>query len=223
MVGCLECTERSQYDHAADDEHGLLAWILLITSGDDKRKMAEERHPLPCDKLCLDQAQEIDEEGDMQSFSELEEENSRTNVRFSYLGFGGAGVLTIAGKDTVVKLSTSQFCNFDTDDNGWFDLALQSGNGDKLFLHNALQSGMTSYGTDVLHFETTIFPNYIAFGADHLSDTGQLTTIGFSLQGLDNFFHFEVIERHSLYKTPQDILSKLKETSSLEEAIPKRI
>ena len=153
----------------------------------------------------------------MQSFSELEEENSRTNVRFSYLGFGGAGVLTIAGKDTVVKLSTSQFCNFDTDDNGWFDLALQSGNGDKLFLHNALQSGMTSYGTDVLHFETTIFPNYIAFGADHLSDTGQLTTIGFSLQGLDNFFHFEVIERHSLYKTPQDILSKLKKLRRLRK------
>lgn len=146
----------------------------------------------------------------MPSFDELEKENSHTNVTFKHRDVTGSGVLAIAGSDTLVKLSMSKHREFDTDNNGWFDISLSSGNGDKLFLHNALQSGTTSYGFDGRHYETTIFPNYIAFGADHLSETGQLTTIGFKLEGLERFFHLEVIERHHFYKANPEITRTLK-------------
>ena len=158
----------------------------------------------------------------MQSFRELEKANSHTNVKFTYRDAAGSGVLTIAEAETLVKLSTSKPCNFETDNNGWFDITLSSGNGDRLFLHNALQSGLTSYGFDRLHYETTIFPNYVAFRADHLSNTGQLTTIGFELEGLEKFFQFEVIERHHLYKAKTEIMQTLRALRSQENHFPKK-
>lgn len=147
----------------------------------------------------------------MQSFSELEKKNSRTNVTVSSLGHSGTGVLTVAGNDSTVKLSTEAFSHFKSDNNGWFDLSLKSARGENIFLHNALQSGSTSFGTDGRHFETTIFPNYVAFGAKHLSKSGHLTTIGFTMEGLESIFDYETIEQHFLYKTSPDILRKLKE------------
>ena len=146
----------------------------------------------------------------MKYFTELEKDHSNTNVKLKYRDVSVSGVLSVAGADTSVKISMSEPFEFDTDTNGWFDMTLSSGSGDKLFLHNALQSGTTSYGLKGLHHEASIFPNYIAFGAHHLSETGHLTTIGFELEGLERFFHFGVIERHHLHKVKPEIIQNIK-------------
>lgn len=156
----------------------------------------------------------------MRDFKALEQEHNRTPVTLSAPEQTGTGVLAIDGDKTEFRVVTPGRLNFDTDKNGWFDVQLKAGNGQRILLHNAVRlSSKRSANTE--DTVTTVFPNFVAFGADHLAKDGRLTTITFTLKGLENFFHYEMIEWQSLRNASKVTRGALKDLRKLEEKYPK--
>ena len=120
----------------------------------------------------------------MGNFKELEKEHHRTTVTVDMPGQTGHGVLTLDGHGTEIKLLSPSPLKVKADENGWFDFHLKSGNGARIFVHNGLFTRRGLPDRRAAEIESAIFPNYIAFRAEHLTAAGQVTSISFTAMGL---------------------------------------
>lgn len=157
----------------------------------------------------------------MKDFRTLEEEHRRTPVTLDLPKVVSTGVLSLAGIKTEVHLQIPRQFNINADENGWFDLGLKATNGKSIFLHNALcRTKSFGFGNRDEN-EVKIFPNFVAFGAEHLSKGGKITEIRFTIGGLRDFFYYEAIEWQSLHKVTTDIKVTLRKIRKLEKKYPR--
>lgn len=158
----------------------------------------------------------------MKDFKTLEEEHKRTPVTLDLSEIASTGVLSLDGIKTEVHLQIPRQFKINTDENGWFDLRLKATNGESIFLHNALWKEK-SFGSGTRdESELKIFPNFVAFGSEHLSKDGKITEITFTLKGLRDFFYYEAIEWQGLYKVTPDMRNALKRIRTLEKIYPRK-
>ncbi|EQB16639.1 ApeA N-terminal domain 1-containing protein [Sphingobium lactosutens] len=157
----------------------------------------------------------------MRTASELEAAYSREPVRLLADDNKGTGVLSLSGRSTVVTLTTDNFINERDPDTGWFDLTLETNNGSKILLHNALtsQSGMP-YG-ERREWEFTIFPNIVLFNAESVLPGGRVREIQFTADGLEDIFYYEIAEWQSLYNATPDTLKQVRALRDVERLYPR--
>lgn len=157
----------------------------------------------------------------MRDFKELEKEHRRTTVTLDMPGQTGHGVLSLGGHETEIRFLSTSPLQVKADENGWFDLHFKSANGARIFVHNALFTREGIPSRDDAEVESAIFPNFIAFGAEHLTATGQVTSISFTATGLIDFFHYEVIEWQSMYRATPAIKKALQKLRKRERKYPR--
>ncbi|MET3469512.1 hypothetical protein ABIC78_000014 [Novosphingobium sp. 1529] len=157
----------------------------------------------------------------MRTASELEAAYSREPVRLLADDNKGSGVLSLSGRCTVVTLTADNFLNERDLDTGWFDLTLETNNGSKILLHNALtsQSGMP-HG-ERREWEFTIFPNIVLFNAETVLPGGRVREIQFTADGLEDIFYYEIAEWQSLYKATPDTLKQVRALRDVERLYPR--
>lgn len=142
----------------------------------------------------------------MRTFTEME--NKYRDIHVRYPGNDEvSGIIRVDGADTRVTLNSDDHLSFTTDENGCFDLRLEGVNGDSIFLHNALKTSSTRYGSG--RCETHIFPNIIIFARQ--SEFEKVKSVSFMLMGLNNFFLYQNIEGHFLHDTPEETKKFLKD------------
>ncbi len=157
----------------------------------------------------------------MPDFKKLEETHTRTPVTIDTPGLAGTGVLSLAGNKTEAHLVMPYPFGLSADESVWFDLRLKSGRGESIFLRNALLRSSTRSGVNREEAEASIFPNFVAFGAHHLTEDGKLNKISFRLKGLRDFFHYQMIEFQHLHKITPEIRNALKKIRTLEKKYPR--
>jgi hypothetical protein len=137
----------------------------------------------------------------MRRFKELAEENQFSPIRA--IDSDLAGYLHLDGTSTKAALNSKDFHHFENDDDGWFNLEIEDHRGSRVLLHNALtqSQSMPGYaaGKSVGSYTSEIFPNIVIFGTENLRNDRTLLQLSFILEGAENFFVYDIIERHSFY------------------------
>lgn len=147
----------------------------------------------------------------MQPFDLIAAEHGTIPVRV--VGMRGLhGVLKLEGRKTKIELQSSKFFHFETDDNGWCDIALLGPRGLKITAHNAVFSGTgQSWGrgrTRMHH--ASIFPNMLIMDSRAHSAEKTVAQISFSLMGLNDFFNYQYTEELNSFDLNDDTKSTLK-------------
>lgn len=157
----------------------------------------------------------------MRKASELEAAYSREPVRLLADDNKGTGVLSLSGRSTVVTLTADNFLNERDPDTGWFDLTLETNNGSKILLHNALTSQSGMRHGERREWEFTIFPNIVLFNAETVLPGGRVREIQFTADGLEDIFYYEIAEWQSLYKATPDTLKQVRALRDVERLYPR--
>lgn len=118
-----------------------------------------------------------------------------------------SGYLKLAGPETSVILAGDHPYYEKRDQNGWFDITVEMTNGRYILLHNSIETMSRMHGFNG-RAETHIFPNVVIFGDE--GDLGVVKSVSFQLDRLRYFFHYEHIERQSLWRAPTEVLSAIR-------------
>lgn len=116
------------------------------------------------------------------------------------------GFIRLAGPDTVLTLSGDHPYHQSRDQNGWFDVTVEATNGQFILLHKSIETSMRTHGRNKA--ETQIFPNVVVVGNSQKLDL--VKSIAFQARGLRYFFHYEHIERQTLWHSSSDVLKAIK-------------
>lgn len=141
-----------------------------------------------------------------ETMEELRNKYNNTQVSFVYYGERATGVLKLDGAKSEVVFTTENQLNFDLDEDGWFQLEIEDCFGFSVLLVDAFISGGSR---SFKKRQTKIFANYIIFNSGNLSRSKKIKLIRFRLEGLNNFFEYNIgtdidlatkQERESIYK-----------------------
>jgi hypothetical protein len=140
----------------------------------------------------------------VRDFDELAENYQFTPVR---MGAGNlSGYLHLHSTETKAVLSSKEFHHFDDDENGWFDLEIEDHRGSRILLHNALTNsqsmGGVSGGKRTGSYTSDIFPNIVVLGSENLRKDRKVQSLSFTIEGGENFFVYDVLERRSFHAQP---------------------
>jgi len=150
----------------------------------------------------------------MRSFDQLEKECGRTLVSTDE---GGSGILLIDRSDTHLSITTPEMLREGGGIEGWFDLHLRSSSGESILLHNALFQSQSMRASHRPDYESTIYPNLVAFSAEALTAEGKAHRISFTTRSLGDFFNYEVVEWQSLRGASDTLLEALEQVRTLEK------
>jgi hypothetical protein len=157
----------------------------------------------------------------MRTASELEAAYTAKPVWIGDNKDGGSGVLTLAGRQTSVLLTTPEHLRERGGTTGWFDLALQDGRGEKIFLHNALTRQTRFPNRNGADWEFELFPNIVVLNAGAIAASGRVLEIQFTADGLEDFFHYELTERQPLYQASSSTLRSIRDLRKIPQHYPR--
>lgn len=157
----------------------------------------------------------------MRSAAEFEKRYASVPVRLAMKGRSGSGVLSLAGPDTQVTLSSSEYQRERDPHTGWFDLVLEQNNGAKILLHNALTNTTGMPHGERREWEYRIFPNLVVLDAEQILPSGKVRSISFTADGLEDIFYYELAEWQSLHGAPARTLKALRNLRSIEKVYPR--
>jgi hypothetical protein len=127
----------------------------------------------------------------MKNFREVASRLRRVNVTAPTYG-DSFGSLSLDGEESIIEL-TGQIPLEDLPSPGWFDLRLRSAEGEEIFIHNAVQTGM-SFPIEGDARSVTLFPNMVVDDAAGLDEAGRCRRISFELDGWLACFAYRYIE-----------------------------
>lgn len=157
----------------------------------------------------------------VKTFREIEKKFPQLHVSLAEPGLSGSGLLILNGDGTRLSLTTSGELKPTSDGHGWFDLRLKAVDGTMIYLHNALvQYQQLPRRSDTPH-HYDIFPNFVVFGADALTENGGVESVSFSTDRLREFFRYEVVEWQLLSSAPAETLEALRSLRNIGRAAPR--
>lgn len=110
----------------------------------------------------------------------------------------GSGVLLLEGSNSALQLTGIEPAALPTrDENGWFDLSVQTPKGVELLLKNAIVvEGYTNFNASskIRFHNARIFPNYVIENANHLDNQRRVNAIYFTIEDSTNFFDYKYID-----------------------------
>ncbi len=155
----------------------------------------------------------------MQTFDEIAKDFSGTLLHGHHRDPNATGTLTVSGKDTLVRITSHQPARSYSNSQGFFSFSTTAENGRKIFLHNCINMGFQKSQIHSEKITETIFPNIVSVDAEALSKQNKVNLIVFSIDKFGDFFRYDFIESHSLYKAPKNILNKLMQIRSAADKI----
>lgn len=135
--------------------------------------------------------------------------------------------LNLSGTDSAITLNSDKFYRFEGDEFGWFDIDFRDMQGNKIWVHNAINNGMRmpaikrkksgkGYESNG-KYTSNIYPNYTIVDSQNLGPTKKIKKISFELLGLEDFFINNIIEWqivHKLSEQQKKIIKSLRYTEA---------
>jgi hypothetical protein len=157
----------------------------------------------------------------MRSAAEFEKRYASIPVRLAMKGRSGSGVLSLAGRDTKVTLSSPEYVRERDPHTGWFDLVFEQNDGGKILLHNALTNSTGMPHGERREWEYRIFPNLVVLDAEQILPSGKVRSISFTAEGLEEIFYYELAEWQPLHGAPAGTLKALRDLRAIEKDYPR--
>lgn len=159
--------------------------------------------------------------GIMRSRSELEEQYSNTPVRLPKKNTGH-GVISLRGRDTSLRMTTSENLDENEPDTGWYDLLIKENNGQKILLLNALTTSSRALIEKRDEWQFDIFPNIVVLNAELLSSGGMVREITLQIDDLNDIFYYNKAEWHSLRSVSPETINSLREIRKIKRPYSRR-
>jgi hypothetical protein len=132
----------------------------------------------------------------MPSFTDLEKSHAGTVLSGTSGGIEMHGVLHLSGKESELRLSSSELLPYPGDESGWFDLDLQTPAGGLVLFHHALFNNWGDQARDGRRSQSSIYPNVVVFDSGALGRNHSVKSIWFRAESLGTFFSHQNIEHH---------------------------